>query len=81
MNCQTALRPHDFDRVFVQHGWRGVENFFGARTPVNCRWLKEAGETRLRALRKRYRDGDITALEEVVGRQNPGSAVKLEGWS
>lgn len=61
--------PVDFPRVFVQHGWRGIERIFGARTGVNVRWLNEFGADRLKALRKRYMRGDLSALDEVVSQR------------
>lgn len=58
--------PPDFGFVFVKYGWRGVEHFFGARTPVNVRWLNECGRDRIKPLRRRYMRGDVSALEEVL---------------
>lgn len=63
-NQETA--PRDFPAVFVQHGWRGIERFFGARTAVNKRWLEECDRERLAALRIRYRRGDHSVLSEVM---------------
>lgn len=57
--------PLDFPRVFVEHGWRGIERIFGARTGINVRWINEYGGDRLRALRRRYMKGDESALGEV----------------
>lgn len=61
---QPPRRPADFDAVFVQQGWRGIERIFGARTPINKRWVDQGGE-RLKELRLRYRKGDAGALEEA----------------
>lgn len=58
--------PEDFAFVFVKHGWRGIERFFGGRTERNLRWAKECGRERLDGLRHRYyRLGDLSALDEV----------------
>lgn len=64
MNGSTSA-PSDFPAVFVKHGWRGIERFFGARTTVNLRWLDECGREHLQSLRRRYMKGDLSALEEV----------------
>ncbi|GLT02954.1 hypothetical protein GCM10007897_43850 [Sphingobium jiangsuense] len=66
MSNEKEAAPSDFDFVFVKHGWRGVENFFGARTAVNKRWLQERGADRLKDLRARFRKGDAAALSEVT---------------
>lgn len=66
MRGNQEAAPHDFPVVFVQHGWRGIERFFGARTTVNKRWLEECNRERLAALRLRYRRGDHSVLAEVV---------------
>ena len=52
----TDKRPHDFERVFIQQGWRGIEYIFGARTPVNKRWVLECGGVdALQIRRRKYR--------------------------
>jgi hypothetical protein len=64
----AEYRPTAFRAVFVEHGWRGIEHYFGARTAVNKRWMSEGGpeaEAELKALRLRYRRGDVSALEQV----------------
>ena len=58
-------RPRDFETVFVQYGWRGIERLFGARTSINVRWIEESGREDLLALRRRYRKGDAMALQEA----------------
>jgi hypothetical protein len=62
---ERPKRPMDFEAVFIQQGWRGVERIFGARTTVNLRWMDECGRDRLKVLRRRYMRGDSSALEEV----------------
>jgi len=57
--------PSDFPFVFVKHGWRGVERFFGARTERNLRWFRECGRDRLNDLRRRYMRGELAVLDEV----------------
>ena len=57
--------PEGFPARFVKDGWRGIERYYGARTDINLRWLNECGRERLEALRRRYRKGDLSALEEA----------------
>lgn len=66
MKPSTQYPPPDFPAVFVEFGWRGVEHFFGARTSINVKWLRQCGEKRLKTLRRRYMRGDHSALNEVT---------------
>lgn len=58
----TDKRPHDFERVFILHGWRGIEHIFGARTAVNKRWIAECGGVDALQMRRRlYKQATASA--------------------
>lgn len=58
--------PYLFAHEFVIGGWRRVEFVYGGRTDQNRRWLSLCGEDRLKALRRRYRHGDLGAAVEAL---------------
>jgi hypothetical protein len=62
--------PADFRQVFVQHGWRGIERYFGARTDVVMRWIEECGgidalQAERRAFRKAQFDQAKLSVEQA----------------
>ena len=81
-----VYRPHQiepvpprFEEEFVRGGWRRVENIFNMRTTVVLRWLDQCDRVRLKALRDRYRRGDLSALDEVRGVSVASVVVSVEG--
>ena len=52
------MPPMNFEKVFIEHGWRGVENYFMPRSNVLKRWLHFIGEETLVAKRKAFMAGE-----------------------
>ena len=73
--------PVDFEEVFIRTGWRGIEEAYGARTGVNKRWVREAGEDELKRKRKsflnRLRNVRVSAQHRHEARE-PAQPVSIE---
>lgn len=53
--------PPDFEKVFIEGGWRAVERAYGERSNVVNRWLHFLGADRVKALRQDYLNGQAPA--------------------
>lgn len=73
--------PTDFEETFIRSGWRGIELAYGARTPVNKRWVREAGEDDLKRKRRsflnRLRNVRASAQHRHEARE-PAQPVSIE---
>lgn len=51
------MPPMNFEKVFIEGGWRAVENYFMPRASVMTRWLNFVGRAELERKRKAYLAG------------------------
>jgi len=54
MSREAAPPPEGFRNRFIQDGWRGIENYYGARTSVNRKWIALCGGQELREARNNF---------------------------
>lgn len=59
--------PDGFRQVFIEHGWRGIERYFGARTSLMMEWIGQCGGIEvLQAERRAYRQARFDAAKAAL---------------